>query len=69
MMVNKSDLIDAIDLLAEANDLNEAAFMAISAITNKAHRNAMERLIGTIGDRITSVDGLLNGLLPDTGAK
>jgi hypothetical protein len=56
----KSKLIDTIDLLCEARHLSDAAEMACEAISGPVHSEAMMRLIGTIGDRLTLVNELLN---------
>ena len=66
-MATKPDLIDAIDILNEARDLNEAAFMAAEGLKTAQHRNALTRLSCTIADRLKDVDALLNSIRAEQG--
>ena len=55
MMSTETDLIDTMDQLCEAQDLIIVAMMAVAAVTDMQHRNGLERLLGTISDRLTYV--------------
>ncbi len=59
------NLIDAIDLLREARDINEAAFMACNNIANRRHQAALQRIIGMSGDIMRHVSENLEVIRAD----
>lgn len=55
-------LIDAIDLLNEAREINEAAFMACLGINDRKAKGALQRLLSVCGDTMGMAAGSLETL-------
>lgn len=49
------NLLDAIDFLREAMDINQAAFMACDSIRNKQQQEALQRILSMSGDIMRNV--------------
>ena len=60
------NLIDAIDLLNEARQINEAAHMACMSMHDRQQRDAMQRIIGLCSDILTNVTGNLEVVRAET---
>ena len=56
------NLIDAIDLLAEARQVNEAAFMACASIHNRQHQDALQQVLALCGDTLRNVADNLDAI-------
>lgn len=51
MTISHSELLDAIDLLNEARQMAEAAFLACDGLQIKQEGNAMRAIVGAYADR------------------
>ncbi|MBN9334910.1 hypothetical protein [Devosia sp.] len=56
------NLIDAIDLLAEARQVNQAAFMACASIHNRQHQEALQQVLSLCGETLRNVSENLDAL-------
>ena len=67
MMSDKTDLINTIDLLSEARDLNEAGLMALSALSDKNQQNALVSVLGAVAAKLAEVNAKLDARLEGEG--
>ncbi|MGV8833277.1 MAG: hypothetical protein ACOH2N_14985 [Devosia sp.] len=53
--ISMRNLIDAIDLLHEAQQVNEAAFMACGSLAIRSQKEALQRVLAMCGDILKNV--------------